>query len=181
VLYNDRVLRRSWATLGFICKQYSPFVWRRMLPAALQVASKYTQKQVRAALVSPASLDESSHKHTGDGGTSSLFNGERRSKRDAYFCALGSIDELNSHLGVARDFVSAAARESKLQQAPLEGVQLQLYQVTLLSRFKFFDSVDIPPPCSPTLFSISFIGRTLTKCTAAELAYRPWGCCCDPS
>ena len=37
---------------------------------------------------------------TGDRGTSSLYNGSVRSKTDSYFEALGSIDELQSHLGL---------------------------------------------------------------------------------
>lgn len=39
---------------------------------------------------------------TGDDGSSGLVNGERRSKSDRRFAAIGTVDELNAHIGVAR-------------------------------------------------------------------------------
>ena len=41
---------------------------------------------------------------TGDAGTSSLYNCERRDKDDAAFDALGDVDECNVACGIAREF-----------------------------------------------------------------------------
>lgn len=57
---------------------------------------------------------------TGDDGQTSLVDGTRVSKRDPRIVANGSIDELNSHLGLAR----AVASDSALQPLLL---QLQQY------------------------------------------------------
>jgi cob(I)alamin adenosyltransferase len=40
--------------------------------------------------------------HTGDGGSSALGTGERRSKADPRFEAIGTVDELNAMIGIAR-------------------------------------------------------------------------------
>jgi len=39
---------------------------------------------------------------TGDDGSSGLGTGERRSKSDQRFAAIGTVDELNAHIGMAR-------------------------------------------------------------------------------
>ena len=39
---------------------------------------------------------------TGDDGTSALATGERRRKSDLRFAAIGTVDELNAHVGMAR-------------------------------------------------------------------------------
>lgn len=63
---------------------------------------------------------------TGDSGTSSLYNGERRQKTDAVFAALGDVDELNSLLGVAKEFI-APDDTSLLEQ--LETIQSRLLDI----------------------------------------------------
>lgn len=40
---------------------------------------------------------------TGDKGSSSLYTGDRVSKSDPVFDSLGSIDEINANLGLARE------------------------------------------------------------------------------
>lgn len=41
---------------------------------------------------------------TGDAGESSLYDGSRKPKQDPLFDALGDVDELNSAVGLAREY-----------------------------------------------------------------------------
>ena len=43
---------------------------------------------------------------TGDAGTTALYTGDRLAKDNHLFTSLGSIDELNAHLGLAREHYS---------------------------------------------------------------------------
>jgi cob(I)alamin adenosyltransferase len=63
---------------------------------------------------------------TGDAGTTSLFNGERKGKDEAYFAALGDVDELNAHLGLAREL---CATESVGIEEQLVEIQSRLLDV----------------------------------------------------
>lgn len=66
---------------------------------------------------------------TGDTGTSALYSGERRSKDEDTFAALGDIDELNSTLGLARDLAKSSSLDIPDILFQLEEIQSRLLDV----------------------------------------------------
>jgi cob(I)alamin adenosyltransferase len=63
---------------------------------------------------------------TGDKGTSSLYNGSRVPKSDFVFEALGNTDELNAHIGLAREY---CLNESNTLDEKLAEIQSRLMDV----------------------------------------------------
>lgn len=63
---------------------------------------------------------------SGDHGTSSLYNGKRLPKSDRHFEALGTLDECNSFIGLAREFLTDESREV---DEYLESIQCILFNV----------------------------------------------------
>ena len=77
---------------------------------------------------------------TGDKGTTSLYNGERKSKTDITFEVLGQIDHLNSQIGFAKEqcklaLEHAEAKESNperhefVEKEQLENIQNRLFEI----------------------------------------------------
>eukprot|EP00940_MAST-03C_sp_MAST-3C-sp2_P001894 g1894.t1 len=79
----------------------------------------------RAELEERANKKSALYTRTGDKGSSSLYNMERRSKSDGVFEALGDTDELNSVLGIVREY---ASNDSELSER-LSVIQSRLLDI----------------------------------------------------
>jgi ATP:cob(I)alamin adenosyltransferase len=97
----------------------SIFARSRTFVSTSRFISRYQMSSDTAATTTPSTSSARRirvYTKTGDKGTTSLYTGERRPKTDPIFDALGDVDELNSHIGVAREYVSCA---QKPELAPL--------------------------------------------------------------
>ena len=101
---------------------------------------------------------------TGDKGKSSLFTGERRPKNDVIFEALGNSDELNSSLGLAREFCMTIESEDKeLVKAALD---IESKIIKIQSTLLDIGSYIATPPSSASqsqLDRLSTFNKGLTK------------------
>lgn len=82
---------------------------------------------------------------TGDKGSSSLFSGERRTKDEIVFEALGTMDELNAHLGLVKARMSEAAAGGPISREQLE----ELQQFVMNAAGRVASLGEAPPGCSP--------------------------------
>ncbi|KAJ1853336.1 hypothetical protein LPJ73_002668 [Coemansia sp. RSA 2703] len=100
----------------------------------MSVRSMHTKDSDKPVIKSPKEIKSypatiKVYTRTGDKGTSSLFTGERRSKDDAVFDALGTTDELSSMLGLAIAHMESIADTQKQLVERLETIQCLLQDV----------------------------------------------------
>eukprot|EP00457_Paulinella_chromatophora_P015287 gb/GEZN01015874.1/.p1 GENE.gb/GEZN01015874.1/~~gb/GEZN01015874.1/.p1 ORF type:complete len:258 (-),score=16.71 gb/GEZN01015874.1/:55-828(-) len=66
---------------------------------------------------------------SGDTGMTVLFNMDRKAKTEDYFDALGDVDELNAHIGLAREHIGKEGENGVTLCARLAEIQCQLFDV----------------------------------------------------
>ena len=99
---------------------------------------------------------------TGDAGQTGLFSGTRITKYDLRLHAYGTLDELNSHLGLLRDQIPTDWEEVR---AELLQVQSDLFErwVVQLHDHQAEDSLQLPLPTMAYLNRLSDYAFVLSR------------------
>lgn len=82
-----------------------------VVPATAPIESSMTPQRTSPSETKP--FQSAVYTRGGDKGTTALFTGERRKKTDAVFEGLGAVDELSSHIGLARAFLDQMEHSKK--------------------------------------------------------------------
>ena len=109
---------------------------RRVRPARFSLlfksCSRLSSEDVTTQSSTSSTRNYRIYTKTGDKGTSSLYNGQRRSKGDLFFEALGDVDELKGFLGLCREYLKTSLHgtpEKNTLEAQLEEIQSRLLDV----------------------------------------------------
>ncbi|KAK7067884.1 hypothetical protein SK128_005793 [Halocaridina rubra] len=157
-LYPEVALLRN--TFGMLHRTLvscsGAFVGAQRLLQANNTSARVIQKLTRCY-----SDDLKIYTRTGDKGVSSLYSGQRLPKDSDYFNALGTTDELSSHIGLAKEF----AVEKKHDYADqLERIQCILQDIsTLLATPRNQEIIDDPERAARIQERLSFNPRHILE------------------
>ena len=93
-----------------------------ILPPYILLRAGMAAITVRACRAAAFTRGFKIYTRTGDAGSSSLFNGERRSKDHEVFEALGNSDELNAAIGLARAHCEAQSPPDRDKPGDTSGI-----------------------------------------------------------
>ena len=111
-----------------VAGRVSKICFRRRHPPLVKSSRALLPTIASTANMSSSGSDPSKirvYTRTGDKGTSMLFNGERREKRDPLFMALGDVDELNAYVGLALEHCKLVENHERIEPLVQQLAEIQ--------------------------------------------------------